>query len=794
MKDDAARRMRRGLATALVSATAAAPAQTSPPRELPEVVVTSQKQPQTLQQVPASVSAIDSELIRATGARDIADLAAYSGNTQIQLSPSAAQLIIRGFGTVNSNPGFDPSVGAVVDGVYYSYSNYLAAFFNDIARFETLRGPQGTLFGKNCTAGLVSITTEAPGRTRMLRWETLMTSYGAMSFRPAADLPLSDTLGLRVSGNLDHGDRGVLYNTDLDRHENAPNQDTGRMRLRYDDHAGLIVDMGAFLSSQRQNFNLYQYTQVSPQMLALDQLYDPRTEGAINDLTSANVPATESALLRGVSLNTDYDLSRSSGLRSLHLVSITGAAENIIGARDLDGDFSPVPFIRDTLAEPAAERQLSEELRVQGSSDTLFGWGHSFNFVAGLYYDNYTLKTSDLFQIEDLGAALAYVTAGAAGANGNGRLPPGTVGRIAGRLGATVDQLLALLAPSNPLAGPQNAQVKLSQRTRNYAAFGQFEQFFLPHWAIIGGLRYGKENRSGEASSLATGPLVPLIAGQQDFDQKLERTESDLSPKAGLKWQPKKTLGAYLTWSRGYKSGGFNGLPLSPQDLEYEPERATNYETGIKYSGRLFGGPIRASTSAFVTEFKNLQVSTYQGTSIVVLNAAAARSQGFEGDVLWLLPLKGLSFYSSFGLADARYTSYPDAPVAADSPQPSQDLGGMRLPFAPRWSASMVPSYTLALPRNAEASLAMDLLYQGERYLNPEDDPRELQPATLVVNTRLSLSDAASGAWTLTLAAQNLTKEVILDQIEDQPLAPGNFAGIRSDRGRYYTANLRLVF
>lgn len=781
-----------GLAHADLKPTADAAAS---PQELPEVVVTAQKQAQTLESVPASVTSIDGDFIRETGARGFADLQDYSGNTQISLSPSSAQFIIRGFGTVNSNPGFDPSVGAVVDGVYYTYSNYLSAFFNDIARFEILRGPQGTLFGKNCTAGLLNVTTEAPTDQRLIRWELDGTSYGARSFRPVANLPLADGLALRLSGNFDHGDHGVLYNTDLQRPENDPNQDTGRLRLRYDSHAGWVMDFGAFYSHQRQNFNLYQYTIVSPQMLALDRTYDPQTEGNPDNLTSANVPSTEAATLRGANLNFDVDLGHPWGMQRLHLVSITGAAENVITARDLDGDFSPVPFIRDTLAEPAPERQFSQELRVDGKAPSLFGWGYGFDFVAGLYYDNYTLKTSDLFQVEDLGAALAYVTAAQAAQNGRGYLPPTAVGTIAGRLGVAVDELLKLLGPvAAPLSGPQNATVKLSQRTSDYAVFSQFEQFFWPHWAIIGGLRYGKENRNGEASSLAQGPLVPLIADQTDFQQQLHRTEADFSPKAGLKWQPQPNLGAYLTWSRGYKSGGFNGLPLSNDNLEYGPERATNYEGGIKYRGHLLGGPVRASTSVFVTNFDNLQVSTFQGTSIFVVNAAGARSQGFESDLLWLLPLRGLSFYSSFGFADARYTNYPDAPVAADSPQPSQDLSGKRLPFAPRWSASMVPAYTMHLPKAVSASVAVDILYQGDRYLNPEDDPRELQQQTIQLNTRLTLADEARGVWSLTVAANNLTREVIFDQIEDQPVAPGDFAGVRTDHGRYYSANLSLNF
>ncbi len=790
--------MHGGVRKTLIAATLAiAPAITHPDDSAPpadadapqlqEVVVTAQKIQQTLEQVPASVSSMGGDFIRDTGARSYNELQNYTANTNLQVSPSSTQLLIRGFGTLNDVPGLDPSVGVIVDGVVYTYPEYLSAFFSDLGRYEVLRGPQGTLFGKNVTAGLLNITTNAPTGERLVQLDMDARSYGSRELMPVINLPLGTGMAIRFAGHFDHGDRGDLYNTALNRREGNAQQDSGRVRFRYDSRDGWTMDVSAFAAHHTDNFNKQQLFILSPNMLALDQHYDPNFSAQIDGTTSENVPALESAITRGGSLTFNGDLGHPGGMKSLAITSITGAAENIIGARDLDADFSPVPFIRDSLVQPEPERQFTQELRVSGLAPDAFGLGHDANFVTGLYYDNYTIGTSDNFQIEDLGAAAAYIAA-ANGINGG----------AAGRLGDSLDAILAALKKltGQELIRPQSVQSGLSQRTKDYAAFGQGEWYFMRKWSLLAGLRFAKEDRNGAPYSFSNSPIIQFIAGQQNFGpEKLHRVETGFSPKAGIKWQPGEHTEAYFTWAEGYKSGGFNSIPLNPQSIEFEPEKASSLEAGFKIKDYLLGGPIRGSISLYHTRFSNLQVSTFQGTNVIIVNAAAAHSQGFESDLMWLLPVKGLSLYSSFGFADARYTDYPNGPVPGDSPQPSQDLTGKRLPFAPDWTAAMTPAYTLLhLPHDISVTSALDVLYQGSRYLNSEDDPRQLQSATLLLNPRFIIADEAKDAWALTLGIQNLTKEMYSDQIIDQPLAPGNFAAIRSDRGRFYTGSLRISF
>lgn len=795
-------------------------------QQLKEVVVTAQKVKQTLEQVPASVTSVSGDYIRSTGARDFQELSSYTANTNLQVSTSSTQLLVRGFGTLNDVPGLDPSVGVVVDGVVYTYPEYLSAFFGDLDRYEVLRGPQGTLFGKNVTAGLLNITTNAPDGERLIRSDVDLRSSGNLAFRPVLNLPLGPDAALRFSGNFQHGDRGVLTNTFLHRQEGNQQQDSGRMRLRYDSHAGWTMDFGAFVAYNVQNFNKQQLFIVGPNMRALDTSYDPRFNPVVNNFLSEDVHATENASTRGASLTFEGDLGHPGGMKSLKITSIGSIAENLIGSRDLDGDFSPVPFIKDSLAETEPERQVTQELRVSGVGEDFFGLGHEANFVAGLYYDNYTLKTSDNFMVEDLGATLKYVLA--AGCDSN-NISVTLCAPAAQGLGNAVDLLLNTINKviGQPLIPPQYAISGLDQRTKDYAAFGQGEWYFLDHWSLIAGLRYAKENRKGQPHSFSASPIIKAIADQTDFNDSganaLHRTETDFSPKAGLKFQPSKHIEGYFTWAEGYKSGGFNGIPLNPNSIEYGAEKANSVEGGFKIKDRLLDGPIRGSLSLYHTHFSNLQVSTFQGTNVIIVNAAEAHSQGFEADLMWLLPIRGMSLYSSFGFADARYVYYPNGPAPGDfdcgkvgsTPPPPQctcppdkgktpgqarsgcgkNLTGQPLPFAPQWTATLTPAYTfLHLPHAVSVSAATDILYQGQRYLNSEDDPRQLQKSTLVVNPRVVFADEANGDWGLSLGIQNITRQIYGDQVIDQPLAPGNFAEIRGDSGRYYSGSFFINF
>ncbi len=765
-------------------------ADASASEKLPDIIVTAQKTSQSIEQAPVSVSALSGKFVNSTNSTSFADLQNYTGNVNIQISPDSAQIGIRGFDTPNSNPGFDPSVGTVIDGVFYGRPQFLSAFFYDIGSFEVLRGPQGTLFGKNTTAGLLDLETAEPKSNFLLRSELFMTSYGQRSYRPVLQFPVGQDLSVRVSANLDHGNRGVLYNTFLNRPEVNPTQNSLRVRARYTPTESLLIDVEGFVSTSHQNENLFQLSRVTPAMKALVLSYDKNADfSANNHLTSADIPARDDNDIRGLAATVQYDFSQPWEKNQLTLKSITGLAQARNSAKDLDADFSPVPFIRDSLLRPSPYRQFSEELRISGKKPSFFGLGHRFNYVAGLYYSHSTLNASNLFSVENLGGAAAYIAAADLGSP-NPLLPGGLIGGLGGQLGQPLGAILNLIPGLGP--GSQSATTLLDQKADDYAFYGQFEEYFLPHWAVIVGIRLGLEYKTGSAFSKAQGALVPLISNQRDFSQDLSRLERSFSPKLGVQWSPDKRSSVYFTWTRGFKSGGFNAMPLNDTNLQYGPERASSFELGGKILTRLWGTPLRTSVDVFWTTFKNLQVSTLQNANFIILNAAAARSRGFDFDLNWL-PLPRASLYLSAGFADATYTRYPNAPTAADASSSTQDLAGRPLAYAPRWTLAFIPGYTVPLPLTLKAHFYLDVLFQDSHYLNIDDDAREQQPATTIFNARMMLN-GGSHLWSLSLAAHNLTDKVILDQVVDQPLAPGNFAAVRSDYGRFYSADIAFNF
>lgn len=778
-------------ATAALAATA----------QLPTVVVTSEKSEQVIEQVPASVSSMSANKIKEIGAMDFEQLQGYIPNATISLSPDSGQFSIRGFATPDSNPGFDPSVGTVIDGVFYGRPQFLSAFFYDMEDFQVLRGPQGTLFGKNASAGLFELHSAMPRNQFMLRSEYLMNSDGDRSFRPVVQLPVGDKLSVRVSGNIEHGDRGVLYNTFLKRHERNANQDSGRVRARYTPTDALTIDIEAFVSTMRRHNNLFKLTKVTPRMAALFRSYDPDIQfGLDNDTNSANTPSENVVDTRGVVSNITYDFLPSWEKTGLSLTSTTAFAQARTDQRDIDADFSPVPFVENTLTRPSPYRQLSQELRLNGHAPTLFGLGDRVSYVSGLYYSRSAFQMTNAFHIQDLGATLNYILAGNPDIS-NGQLPLGLGGVLGGALGGltNIRPIQDLINGVGGVIGERDptAISGLTQTDETYATYAQTEWFFVPHWAVIAGLRLSLEHKYGRAFSHTDSLIIPQISSQRNFDQRVSNLEREFSPKFGFQWAPNTHSSVYLTFTRGFKSGGFNAIALSDDHLSFGPERADNYELGAKTLTTVFGRPLRAHADVFWTRFKSLQVSTLLNSDFVTLNAASARSRGFETDLEWL-PFNRASLRLSAGYADAQYTSYPNAPATvaqtAATGQQTQDLGGRPLAFAPKWMLALTPGYTVPLPYRVAAGAFFDVLYQSGRYLDVDDDrENKYQGGLATFNARVMFSDP-SGLWSLALIAHNLTDRAITDQIVNEPEAPGNYAAVRKDRGRYYTANLTFTF
>ncbi|MFT7126913.1 MAG: iron complex outermembrane receptor protein, partial [Pseudoalteromonas tetraodonis] len=226
-------------------------------RVIEEITVISQKTEQTLKEIPASVTSLGGDQIRQAGAFNVDDIQNMAANTEVRILPWGGDFRIRGFGTQSSNAASEPSVATVVDGVFYGRSNYMSALFVDIDRMEILRGPQGTLFGKNSTAGVITVLSRKPGDEFAVDMDMLFGSFGESALRPAIDMPVSETFGLRYSGSYQHND-GLLENTFLGRDEYNITQNVSRLRGVWNASDAVEVDILGMHSRQVMNNNIFQ--------------------------------------------------------------------------------------------------------------------------------------------------------------------------------------------------------------------------------------------------------------------------------------------------------------------------------------------------------------------------------------------------------------------------------------------------------------------------------------------------------------------------------------------------------
>lgn len=785
----------RVFATLLLSSVCglAAAQDSTRPQELEQVTVTATKVAQTLEKVPASVTSLGEEFLRERAISNFQEASDYAANVTMNVSGSAGQFVIRGLGTPDSNLGFDPSVGTVVDGVYYGRANFLSAFFNDVDRFEILRGPQGTLFGKNSTAGLFNVVTNKPGNKLAFDGEVLNRGYGDFIVRPAVSIPINEDFGVRLSGNFQNGDTNTLYNTFLARPEENEEINSLRLRSRYATDNGVVLDFTALRSNYTQNNSNFQLTNISTAMEEAIRRYDPDYDDNFDNRTvSTDFPSAEQSTIQSYALTLESPLPSFGGISNFKVTAITAYAESKARQRNIDADFTAIPFISDSLIEPSIYRQVSEEIRFTGNGKDLFGYGHGISFIAGIYLSKASYGASDLFQLESLDGALAYCTASDFGgpSNCNENIPAG-----AGGLGTTVAMTLRDVLPLLDATGinNQNVQTRLAQNEQTIAGFGQFEYNFLPKWAVIGGLRYGAFRKDGLAEATVSSPIIGFIANAETHQTPLSRREGDYSPKGGLKFSPSKQVSHYFTYARGYKNGGFNGLPLRSTENVYGPERATSYEFGTK--ARLFKGRMRVSGSAFFTDFSNLQVSTFLANRFLVLNAGRAESRGGEIDFQWLPEAAPfLMFRSSVGYTDARYRDYPNGPCYADAEGcTQQDLSGKRLPYAPRWTAAVAPNLFFPLGNGLTGTLGLDWVFRSSRFLDVDLDPRKKQGATNLYNAFVVINDA-SRQWAVNLGIRNITDTRYYDQVVSQPLAPGNFASAGINEPRTFTQSISFSF
>ena len=775
--------------------------------QLDELVVTAQKVKQPLRKVPLSITALGGDFIQQTGAADLADVSLYVPNARVDADdPGSPQVFIRGFGTNAFNPSFEASVALVQDELFFGRPGYFTEAMFDIDRVEVLRGPQGTLFGKNSVAGVFNVTSRGVDSDFAADARLYGGEFGEQRYEGGIGGMLTDWLGGRVAA-LHRTQDGELYNRFQQRQEEALDQTAGRVKAVLFPGFGLKSEITAVAADLEAPFWPFQLMELDDDTRTYLEGFDAAIEDDPRDFTTSfNTPGFIEKGSDTLIAKTEWDLDTLGPVQAFVPVLVLGTSTYYVDQLN-EIDVSPADIADFDNHED--HEQTSAELRFSGRFDSLFGLGTGLEFVVGgFWYESaYTLLVH-VNAGDDLGSYMQT--------NDFQQLASGGSGTGLG-------------LPTVPAPVPTDNdyyQFDFVQDVSSTALFGQVTWYLTDHWAITPGLRFNQESKradsKGEGHCQArdnTGdPSTPCFMQElleaNNYDHRdLSQDETDFSPKLALQYFG-DPVNYYASYARGYKSGGFNSIafgricdqdtdnnPATPPDcrtitreeLAYDAENAQTYEVGAK--ARTAGGKLTVNVAWYQTDFDDLQVLAFNGFLFDVTNAGKAQSEGWELDFQWLTPWEPLRVVGSLGLIDAKYLEYPGAPAPVQQDGTglgaSQDLAGRPIAFAPEQTATLTPTLTW-LFGNYLATFAADALYQGDQYLDTDLDPHAFQPATWKYAARVMLSPAG-GWWNVALGGTNLTDERTLNQVTDAPFFPGTFVAQQAS-GRQLFATLSLQF
>lgn len=661
---------------------------------LEEVVVTAQKRAESLQDVPISVTAIQGDKLQSAGIPNMSAMADNVPNLFISDAAVNTNIFMRGMGSGN-NQAFEQSVGMYIDGVYMGRGRQYRSPFVDIERVEVLRGPQGTLFGKNTVAGAINVTTASPDAGEEFNGSIAISAEenGGKIAEGYVSGAVTDTFALRFGGKLRETD-GYMKNQFLGTDE--PSLDETMYRLtavwqptdnldvnfKYShsdyDRVGAPSTAKLFLDAAgraRDVPNAIPFAGIA--YSAMDNFFPDFVAATQKEFTTykdnnlgfdgntaqiGRNPEISQNETNNLVLKVDWDLD------GMLFTSITGSSsyESLDG---VDVDWLPLQFIsRDDDQE---FEQFSQEFRITSPG------GEFFDYVAGLYYEKSNLEFD---RRVDLDTNL-------------GGLTPQLIG---------VDNLFILLSGGQYSANQSARSHLYSLDSNSWAAFGQGTFNLSDSLRVTVGLRYTEENKDVESSQflsddntgLSTPSMNPFLTtiwaenfNSYNYRYKEKRATDKWLPSVNVQWDVIDDTMLYFSFTQGFKSGGFTGADdgepagyvagqapepvpgfsgftsifIDPADeFEFKDEEVDAFEIGGKHT--LLDGGMTMNWAAFYTEYDNLQVSVFKGVGFGVTNAASTIVQGVEIDLNWQAT-DDLRVGVSGGWLDSEFDKYPHCPL-----------------------------------------------------------------------------------------------------------------------------------
>lgn len=680
---------------AVLMAGGQAAAQAQPrANDVEEVVVTAQRVEENIQQVPIAVSAYSSAMLQRQSIETIQDIAIRTpGFSAGAVDPIQSNFAIRGIGSafgISQNAGGDASVVVFVDGVYAGRGGTPDIDALNLERVEVLRGPQGTLFGKNTVGGLIQYVTRKPSADPSLRLEGQYGNYDRRQLNARGNLPISDKVFVSLGGSIKLRD-GYEFNETTGHDVNDQDLKTGTVAVRFLPSDDLDIVLAADFTDQDQKGN------------PRHNICDASFQAGIHCVGVNPDP-------RVVNAYTDGYLRR--WLRTyrgeVNWTTPFGVLTSITALRDVTLNFR-TPFFSNPVNPPAQiestetdhenNSQFSQELRLsfEGMDSRLKG-------QVGAYYLH-----EDNQRIEDLRQDFP--------------------------------------APSQTGIATYPQEVT----GKSYALFGQFSYAITDQLTATAGLRQTWERKSGHfIGRKVSGPgLPPPLAA--DYDVRASKKWNALTPRFALDYQATPDALVYASATRGFKSGGFQGLAGSAlsQATAYDPEYAWSYETGFKT--QWLDRRLRVNGSIFQTNYKDLQVSQLVPLCCVVVgNAATAKIKGAEVEFM-IQPVAGLQIDGSYARLNAEFTSFANGATA--------NFTGNDLPRSPKDKVHLGVQYIADL-QGWEALARVDYTNQSHMYFEASNIPTQKQEGYINVDARVSLT-SPDKRWQVAVWGKNLTDELV---------------------------------
>lgn len=747
-----------------------------PANESGDIVVTAQRRRQRLSDVPISVQAQSGEQLAAAGVTDSRALESISPaiSFQSQFSATSTSFSMRGVQSLAPAGGIQPSVGVVIDGVPVARQYEAVLELADIDRVEILSGPQGTLFGKNATAGVINIVSNRPGPALSSSAEISGTSDKEVKARAMLNIPLGPRVSTRFNVFYDYLNPLVKNLAGPDLYGRRAWGANGKILFEVSDATNLLLSAQYYQFSASTGVSFPVVPLAGNLGLQQSQLVAPDFgRGTIT--AHQNSPALDKGKSQSYVLEFNTRLSD-----NLHLVALTAYRRfDDTYSFDLDltpvgGDVGlgfqpnptnyPVEFYNEPDSHVENYKYWSQEARLNYSAG-------SVDAILGGYYQNYSenryLRTTFRFDGSYLGRT------------------PGD---------KYISDTITLSNIANQTA----------------AAFGDVTVAVMPNVKVFGGLRYTHERLSVDYNR--RGWLIP----DSGFDPILgvatvpptatfgftgsERSDNNLSGRIGIQWQPTRNLNYYASYNRGYKGAAANvgSSTASPAAAVIAPETASAFEVGAKQ--RFFGGKLAIDLALYSQKVDNIQQTAVipGSVSVSLINAGSLKSKGFELNVT-ARPVPGLMLNGGLVYTDAyyaggfRFACGPSATkgvgsCAADGTFP---LDGTQAIGVPKWKVVTSATYETRVAEGLKANLRIAYNWRTSVQQTLYHDPVSLEPSYGILDASIGVG-GADGRWQVTLFVNNLTNKLYYSALNIATPLARSYGFLPRDFKRY--GGLRLSF